>query len=125
MTSAQKYSASGALQGYSTSAYDVLDNRVVFQVDTDGNGPEALKSTRTIYAGAQVYADYSTTNNALPNSTQPTRRYLHGAGVDEMLGYTDTAGNSNWTLTNSWCEANVSCTQLVRMPFSVAQKRRE
>jgi RHS repeat-associated protein len=91
MTRATRYSqapeSGGVILAESTNRYDVEGQRISFGSDDDGVGPKAVYSTRVVYDGTSVWADFSPSNASIS-------RYLLSSSVDQMIATDSSAGRA-------------------------------
>ena len=76
-----------------TYTYDVFDRRIAQTTDADGAGPQSPETTRFVYHGAHVWADFDAAGNV-------TARYLFGQNIDELLARYRPGEGTAWYLTD-------------------------
>ena len=81
--------------------YDVLDRRIAKIVDTTPANDGDETATYFVYDGEDVHLEL-TDNDGINGVNQPvlTQRYLHGAGVDQVMAQEDGNGNVQWLLSD-------------------------
>ena len=89
----EQRSAGGILLAEAEYVYDVFDRRIVKSVDADGDGPLLRQETRFTYDGLNAWADFDGSNQLLA-------RYLHGAGLDNLLARWRPHDGTAWYLTD-------------------------
>ena len=73
--------------------YNTLNQRVVKQVDADGDGSQAASTTRFVYDRNHVTLEFTGT------ATTPNQRYLYGVQTDQILAQ-ETNGVTTWYLAD-------------------------
>ncbi|MCY2990852.1 MAG: hypothetical protein NTY19_23695, partial [Planctomycetota bacterium] len=73
--------------------YDVFDRRIVKTVDIDGVGSQPAETTRFVYDGLHVWADFD-------QAGQVTARYLYGDGLDQILARYQPGVGTAWYLAD-------------------------
>jgi RHS repeat-associated protein len=81
--------------------YDALDRRISKTVDTTPATTGDGVVTYFVYDGEDVHLEF-TDNDGVNGANQPqlSQRYLHGAGVDQVIAQEDNEGNVIWLLTD-------------------------
>ncbi len=73
--------------------YDVFDRRIAKTVDVDGVGSQPAETTRFVYDGLHVWADFD-------QAGQVTARYLYGDGIDQILARYQPGVGTAWYLAD-------------------------
>ena len=89
----QEKSPGGIILREVTYTYDVFDRRIAQTTDADGAGPQPPETTRFVYDGAHVWADFDAAGNV-------TARYLFGQTIDELLARYRPGEGTAWYLTD-------------------------
>ncbi|MFM6647620.1 MAG: RHS repeat domain-containing protein, partial [Dolichospermum sp.] len=79
--------------------YDALNRRIAKAVDTNPQDTTPAVVTQFIYDGQNVLLEFVDSDGAGANQPVLDTRYLHGAGVDQVLAQ-ESAGNVEWHLTD-------------------------
>ncbi|MDJ0674655.1 MAG: FG-GAP-like repeat-containing protein [Calothrix sp. MO_167.B42] len=74
--------------------YDVFDRRIAKEVDPDGDGAAISEVERFVYDGEHIALTFDGDGNL-------THRYLHGAGIDQVLADENAQGGVLWALTDN------------------------
>lgn len=93
LTGITRKTSGGTVDYRTTYVYDALNRRIAEQVDADGAGAGSPVTTWTVFDGENPYADF---NGAGSLQT----RYLYSLAVDEILGRTDSSGDTYWYMTD-------------------------
>jgi len=89
----QERSPGGIILHEVTYTYDVFDRRIAQTVDADGAGPQPAETTRFVYNGSHVWADFDAAGKV-------TARYLFGQSIDEILARWRPGEGTAWHLTD-------------------------
>ncbi|MCY2987166.1 MAG: hypothetical protein NTY19_04760, partial [Planctomycetota bacterium] len=73
--------------------YDIFDRRIAKTVDVDGVGSQPAETTRFVYDGLHVWADFD-------QAGQVTARYLYGDGIDQILARYQPGVGTAWYLAD-------------------------
>ncbi|MFM6623632.1 MAG: RHS repeat domain-containing protein, partial [Dolichospermum sp.] len=79
--------------------YDALNRRIAKAVDTNPQDTTPPVVRQFIYDGQNVLLEFVDSDGAGANQPVLDTRYLHGAGVDQVLAQ-ESAGNVEWHLTD-------------------------
>ncbi|WP_217385551.1 Ig-like domain-containing protein [Dolichospermum sp. UHCC 0259] len=79
--------------------YDAFNRRIAKAVDTNPQDTTPAVVTQFIYDGQNVLLEFVDSDGAGANQPVLDIRYLHGAGVDQVLAQ-ESAGNVVWHLTD-------------------------
>ncbi|MCA9217976.1 MAG: RHS repeat protein, partial [Planctomycetales bacterium] len=90
-------SADGTLIQIVEFTYDSLDRRTAKSVDT--NATDAAV-THFVYDREDVILDFVDSDGDVLAAAELDRRYLHGAGIDEVLAQERFAGSNEWLLAD-------------------------
>jgi RHS repeat-associated protein len=93
LTRVERRDAGGAILSAAEYTYDIFDRRIAKTVDSDGDGPQASETTRFVYDGEHVWADFDESGSALA-------RYLFGDQIDELLARHRAGEGTAWYLTD-------------------------
>ncbi|MFM6776107.1 MAG: RHS repeat domain-containing protein, partial [Dolichospermum sp.] len=79
--------------------YDALNRRIAKAVDTNPQDTTPPVVRQFIYDGQNILLEFVDSDGAGANQPVLDTRYLHGAGVDQVLAQ-ESAGNVEWHLTD-------------------------
>ncbi|TAE58470.1 MAG: hypothetical protein EAZ76_02010 [Nostocales cyanobacterium] len=79
--------------------YDAFNRRIAKSVDTNPQDTTSSVVTQFIYDGQDVLLEFVDSDGARGNQPVLDTRYLHGAGVDQVLAQ-ESGGNVEWHLTD-------------------------
>jgi RHS repeat-associated protein len=79
--------------------YDAFNRRIAKAVDTNPQDTTPAVVTQFIYDGQDVLLEFVDSDGVGANQPVLDTRYLHGAGVDQVLAQ-ESAGNVVWLLTD-------------------------
>ena len=79
--------------------YDAFNRRIAKAVDTNPQDTTPAVVTQFVYDGSNVLLEFVDSDGAGANQPVLDKRYLHGAGVDQVLAQ-ESAGNVVWHLTD-------------------------
>ena len=79
--------------------YDAFNRRIAKAVDTNPQDTTPALVTQFIYDGSNVLLEFVDSDGAGANQPVLDKRYLHGAGVDQVMAQ-ESAGNVVWHLTD-------------------------
>lgn len=93
LVTVQERTPAGIITKETTYTYDVFDRQIAKSVDPDGVGSQTAQTTRFVYDGAHVWADYNAAGTVLA-------RYLFGDRADEILARFQPGNGTAWYLTD-------------------------
>ncbi len=93
LVQAQEKSPGGIILREVTYTYDVFDRRIAQTTDADGAGPQPPETTRFVYQGAHVWADFDASGHV-------AARYLFGQTIDELIARYRPGEGTAWYLTD-------------------------
>jgi RHS repeat-associated protein len=79
--------------------YDAFNRRIAKAIDTNPQDTTPAVVTQFVYDGSNVLLEFVDSDGAGANQPVLDKRYLHGAGVDQVLAQ-EIAGNVVWLLTD-------------------------
>jgi len=93
LTRVEARSSGGIILSEADYTYDIFDRRIAKTVDADGDGTGAAETTRFVYDGDHVWADFDASGTI-------TARYLFGDRIDEILARWQPGNGTAWYLTD-------------------------
>ena len=93
LTTSTRKSSTGIVLNTVVNTYDTFDRRIGRTVDSDGAGPQAATTVRTVYDGEHAWADYTTSGTVIA-------RYLYGDQTDQLLARWRPSDGTAWYLTD-------------------------
>jgi len=93
MVHAETKSAGGVILSQLSYTYDVFIRPIAETVDADGAGPDDAHTTRFVFDGTNLWADYGASGQAVAH-------YLFGDGADELLARWTPPAGTVWYLVD-------------------------